>query len=231
MANQTPAEACGLPHIEPDVFDGNPRHYIQWITEFKTLIESKVSDQHLRLLYLKKYTKGNARKAIDGFLYVSQPSSYDKAQEQLKKRFGNPKSIHHEIRSRVELWEPMNDDARSLESDQKFREFSDLLDAVLMLKNEVPRLSGETHVWDIPLLIHNTILTKLPSRVVKDWRERVQSKRPEEYFPTLCDCVREAADARFNYAYSYPSSPIYHDPNVYEQRPDKAEQGTCTGVL
>mgnify|MGYP001792496242 FL=1 len=78
MANQTPAEACSLPHIEPDVFDGNPRHYIQWITEFKTLIESNVSDQHLRLLYLKKCTKGNARKAIDGFLYVSQPSSYDK---------------------------------------------------------------------------------------------------------------------------------------------------------
>lgn len=208
MSDPTSPRTCSLPPLEPEVFDGNPRQYIQWISEFNTIIESQVTDPHMRLCYLKKYTEGRARKAIEGFLYVSTPISYNKAQELLKKRFGDPKLIHHEIRMRVESWEPMNGESASAE---RLREFSDLLDTVLMLKNEVPSLSEETQAWDIPLLLHNTIITKLPRDIVKKWREKVQKKKPEEYFPTLCDCVREEADGRFDFAYIYPSSPLYKE--------------------
>ena len=56
--------------LEPMVFSGDVIQYRKWVKQFENIIESSVKDNHLRLFYLEKYTSGEAREVIEGFLQV-----------------------------------------------------------------------------------------------------------------------------------------------------------------
>ena len=56
--------------LEPMVFSGDVMQYRKWVKQFENIIEPSVKDNHLRLFYLEKYTAGEAREVIEGFLQV-----------------------------------------------------------------------------------------------------------------------------------------------------------------
>ena len=56
--------------LEPMVFSGDVMLYRKWVKQFENIIEPTVKDNHLRLFYLEKYTAGEAREVIEGYLQV-----------------------------------------------------------------------------------------------------------------------------------------------------------------
>ena len=193
-----------LPTLEPHIYSGDPTRYRQWLTEFQALIEKNVTDSYLRLFYLKKYTSGPAREAVDGQLQICAPSSYETALALLQKRFGEPQMIAEAYRRRLELWEVLDDE--NCES-TKLRRFSDFLDTCRDLKDGF--LSQHFSYWDLPQFIRNSVLSKLPKSVSSMWNNRLSSKGIKEYYSTLTDCVRDLADQMCNPCYIYPGSPLY----------------------
>lgn len=63
-----------LPRPEPEVFSGDPLDYPTWKKSSETFIERKTKDPSELLYYLGKYTSGESKEAISGFL---SPNSAD----------------------------------------------------------------------------------------------------------------------------------------------------------
>ena len=61
-----------LPVLEPDVFYGDVAKFELWLKSFETYIEAKTSSPIERLHYLGKYTGGEAKAAILGFIQLRQ---------------------------------------------------------------------------------------------------------------------------------------------------------------
>ena len=79
-----------LPLPEPKIFRGDLLHYLFWVKSFKTIIEDQTHKAAQRLFYLGKYTAGEAREAINGFLSLETSEAHSNAKKVLSDRFGNP---------------------------------------------------------------------------------------------------------------------------------------------
>lgn len=214
-----------LPTLEPQVYSGDPFRYREWIAEFQTIIEPYVKDSLCRLFYLKKYTTGLAREAIDGYLQISDASSYDRAQALLKTRFGDPSLIAGQYRRSLEFWESLDDENYSAE---KLRKFSDFLDMCRMLKEGY--LTDQLCYWDDPQFIRISILCKLPKSVAKTWHKKLCEEKTaiNQTFSVLTDCVREMADQMCRPCYIYPGSPLYQSIQQQVDKSPKCKYCKCS---
>ena len=77
-----------LPTLEPDVFYGDVAKFELWLKSFETYIEKKTSSSVERLHYLGKYTAGEARSAILGFIQLRNEDAYQQAKDKLINRYG-----------------------------------------------------------------------------------------------------------------------------------------------
>ncbi|XP_076029789.1 uncharacterized protein LOC143018315 [Oratosquilla oratoria] len=96
----SPAELVGIlnvPKVELDVFEGNPLEYNLFMTIFDELVDSKVSDPHIKLTRLLQYTKGPAKAAIKNCALVGNSAGYVQARDILKRRFGNSHLVSQQI--------------------------------------------------------------------------------------------------------------------------------------
>ena len=76
------------PLLEPDVFDGNPAYYRNFIEAFDALISFNVPKPRRKLFYLLRYTKGPAHSLVKGCQYMDDALGYLKARELLQQTFG-----------------------------------------------------------------------------------------------------------------------------------------------
>ena len=76
------------PTLEPDVFDGNPAYYRNFIEAFDALIFFNVPEPRSKLFYLLRYTKGPAHSLVKGCQYMDDALGYLKARELLQQTFG-----------------------------------------------------------------------------------------------------------------------------------------------
>ena len=76
------------PLLEPDVFDGNPAYYRNFIEAFDALISFNVPEPRRKLFYLLRYTKGPAHSLVKGCQYMDDALGYLKAREFLQQTFG-----------------------------------------------------------------------------------------------------------------------------------------------
>ena len=76
------------PLLEPDVFDGNPACYRNFIEAFDALISFNVPEPRRKLFYLLRYTKGPAHSLVKGCQYMDDVLGYQKARELLQQTFG-----------------------------------------------------------------------------------------------------------------------------------------------
>ena len=60
-----------------------------WLKSFETFIEANTTSPAERLFFLSKYTAGEAKRAIQGFLMLDGPQVYQNAKSVVIKRFGD----------------------------------------------------------------------------------------------------------------------------------------------
>lgn len=61
---------------EPIIFTGDPLKFVDWKVSFMALIGQKPLPDGEKMLYLKNYLAGEARKAVEGFFYRNSEDAY-----------------------------------------------------------------------------------------------------------------------------------------------------------
>jgi hypothetical protein len=143
-----------LPRVELAYFDGDPIFYHQFIRQFETQVESRVNDPGQRLSFLIHYTKGRAKRAIEGCVVLPPQAGYDRARNILKELFGKSHSIGRALISDLTQGAPLRATADDL------IEFSIKLENCEMTLMQMGRqadLNSETNL--------ERIVTRLPSDV------------------------------------------------------------------
>ncbi|XP_053400462.1 uncharacterized protein LOC128557274 [Mercenaria mercenaria] len=86
-------EGFNLPKPELLAFNGSVIDYTKFIKNFETNVESKVSDNRLKLSYLIQYCSGEAKSCIEDCVLLSSDDGYKRAKEILQSRYGRPQVI------------------------------------------------------------------------------------------------------------------------------------------
>ncbi|XP_053392148.1 uncharacterized protein LOC128554860 [Mercenaria mercenaria] len=86
-------EGSNLPKPELLTFSGKPTEYCKFIKNFETNIESKVTDDRLRLSYLIQYCYGEAKCCIEDCVLLEPSEGYRRARDILFSRYGRPHVI------------------------------------------------------------------------------------------------------------------------------------------
>ncbi|CAH8623863.1 unnamed protein product, partial [Schistosoma bovis] len=86
-----------LPKIDMMYFDGQPGQYYRFISQFNSVIESKLSDKGQLLSYLLYYCKGKARTAIESCVSLPSDLGYDRAKRILYDLFGKEHLVAREL--------------------------------------------------------------------------------------------------------------------------------------
>ena len=152
-----------LPLPEPETFRGDLLQYPFWLKSFQTIIEGQTDKPSQRLYYLGKYTAGEAKEAICGFLSLETSDAYTQAKKVLADRFGNPFLIADAYRKKINEWPkiPPNDGAN-------LRNYSDFLLHCQTAAKEIKYLK----VLDDP--DENQKMTrKLPRHLIDRWSREV----------------------------------------------------------
>ncbi len=111
----------GLPNMEPETFTGDLLKFPMWLNSFEALIESKTELPSERLFCLAKYTAGDARDCIQGYLTLFTEEAYAQAKYQLKTRYGDKVKVARAYRRKLEDWPSIRpNDGEAL---QKFADF------------------------------------------------------------------------------------------------------------
>ena len=93
-----------LPVAEPAVFTGNPLDYGRWASALDRMFFGMPVSDTDKLYMLEKYVAGKAREAVASLFMLSSDSSYKKAREILKTRFGHSFAITEAFRQKLEAW-------------------------------------------------------------------------------------------------------------------------------
>nr|XP_039253642.1 uncharacterized protein LOC120330761 [Styela clava] len=95
-------QRASLPNEEPEVFDGDLLKFPIWLGDFEDLIERNVRNPNRRLRYLLKYTTGDARKAIEGFMGIDDENAYNEAKATLMEWYGDSATISRAYKQKTE---------------------------------------------------------------------------------------------------------------------------------
>lgn len=148
-----------LPALEPEVFGGDRLQFYLWLNAFESFVESKVDRLGDCLHYLQRYTAGEARDTIKGFMAVRTDDSYRRAKALLIERYGDQLTIFNEFRDNLYKW------PKIVEHDGKaLTKFSDYLQYCLSMCEAIPALK----YLDDPRESQR-LLQKLPSSVAHKW--------------------------------------------------------------
>ena len=124
------------PTPKPDVFDGNPELYPLWKASFETLVGKHDIADDEKMFFLREYTSGAARNAIEALFLCPNSTSYAAAREILDTRFGDPSKVCAAFRRRLEGWPRISEkDGTGLQR------FSDFLVQLCVAKRTYPSLN------------------------------------------------------------------------------------------
>ena len=79
-----------LPLPEPDIFWGDLLQFPNWLKAFETIVKGQTTSPGQHLYYLGRFTAGEAKEAINGFITQNTTLAYKEAKTQLTSRYGNP---------------------------------------------------------------------------------------------------------------------------------------------
>lgn len=128
-----------------------------------------------KMLYLKSYLAGEARKAVEGFFYRNSEDAYQGAWEILQERYGSSFVVQKAFRDKLMKWPKIapNDPVA-------LREFSDFLQSCA---EAIPHVKGLAILNDCEE--NHKLLKKLPEWLVRRWGRVVVDEldRCQEYPP------------------------------------------------
>ncbi|XP_063052707.1 uncharacterized protein LOC134447256 [Engraulis encrasicolus] len=152
-----------LPIPEPAVFTGDPLKFIDWQLSFYALIDQRSLPVAEKMLYLKNYLAGEARKAVEGFFYRNAEDAYQGAWAVLQDRYGSPFIVQKAFRDKLVRWPKIAaNDPISL------REFADFLKGCA---EAMPHVKGLSILDDCEE--NHRLLKKLPEWLVRRWSRTV----------------------------------------------------------
>lgn len=126
---------------------------------FLTLIGRKPIPASEKMLYLKSYLTGEARRAVEGFFYRSSEDAYEGAWAVLEDRYGNPFVVQKAFRDKLMKWPQINSNDSSA-----LREFADFLKSCA---EAMPYVKGLAILNDCEE--NRKLLKKLPNWIVRKW--------------------------------------------------------------
>lgn len=179
-----------LPRLLPEEFHGDILNYPSWIQSFESIIERNTTSTAQRLFYLGKCTKGEAYKAIQGYLTLNTESSYLKAKETLQKRYGDKYLLARICKSRLTEWPVIKTN-----DGPGMRELSDFIltcKATMETTRHLASLNSEEEI--------SKIVEKLPRfvqdrwiRVVDKWLNEDQDHQCYPPFETFSEFIEKEA--------------------------------------
>lgn len=93
-----------LSPLELITFAGDHLKCIDWEISFMALIDQKPLPVCEKMLYLKHYLAGEARKAVEGFFYRNSEDAYYSALTLLQERYGNPFIVQKAFCDKLMKW-------------------------------------------------------------------------------------------------------------------------------
>ena len=176
--------AMKLPNApHPDVFNGTPDIFPMWKAAFHTLVGKYDIGADEKMYYLKQYTTGEAREAIEALFMCPGQSAYEEAMRILEERFGKASLVASGFRRRLEAWPKVSErDSKGLQR------FSDFLNQLLVAKKSYPALDCLDDEFE-----NQKMLKKLPNLLVKRWIEQVVLATDFPSFEKFCSFLSDRA--------------------------------------
>ncbi len=148
-----------LPVPEPTIFAGDPLKFVDFKMSFTILIDRKPIPVSEKMLYLKSYLTGEARKAVEGFFYRSSEDAYEGAWSVLKDRYGNPFAVQKAYRDKLMKWPKIGPN--------DFLALRDFADSLNGCAEAMPHVKGLAILNDSEE--NHKLLKKLPDWAVRKW--------------------------------------------------------------
>ena len=126
------------PDVDIDKFDGTMVEYPTFRTSFKEAVDSTVDDQRGRLNRLIKYTIGEPKELVSGFILDNTGCCYDNAIQALDKEYGDKSRIASAFMKELRQWHSIrSSDAKGFRQMHRF-----------LLKCKVMQREGHLMVLD-----------------------------------------------------------------------------------
>ena len=90
---QSLVSGFSLPRPELIQFDGDPKRYYKFISNFEVNVANRTEDSRMKLSYLIQLCSGKARECIEDCVVLEPNEGYKRAFGILKSRFGKPHII------------------------------------------------------------------------------------------------------------------------------------------
>lgn len=209
-----------LPVPEPSVFSGDPLKFVDFKMSFLTLIGRKPIPASEKMLYLKGYLTGEARKAVEGFFYRSSEDAYKGAWAVLEDRYGNPFVVQKAFRDKLMKWPKINSNDSSA-----LREFADFLKGCA---EAMPHVKGLAILNDCEE--NHKLLKKLPDWIVRKWSriavEELDASGEYPAFKRFTDFVLKEARIACNPI----ASPLFLNSRAPDEKPPKKAKAFSTSA-
>ncbi|KAK0152254.1 hypothetical protein N1851_006383 [Merluccius polli] len=209
-----------LPVPEPAVFSGDPLKFVDFKMSFLTLIGRKPIPAREKMLYLKNYLIGEARKAVEGFFYRSSEDAYEGAWAVLEDRYGNPFVVQKAFRDKLMKWPKINSyDSSAL------REFADFLKSCV---EAMPQVKGLAILNDCEE--NHKLLKKLPDWIVRKWsRIAVDELDKSGEYPAF-NRFTEFVSKEARIACNPIASPLFLNSRTPDEKPSKRAKALSTSA-
>ena len=157
-----------LPVLEPEVFDGkDPLAFPLWRLAFDALVDNRTITDTDKLNLLNKYLKGEAKRAIQGYLLLSPSEAYYKAYRVLLNRYGDHFKLAGAFKEQLRSWPRVGaTDAAGL------RDLVDFLQQCSTAQGIIPALK----LLDDES-VNGDLLRKLPAWIARKWAKKVSAYR------------------------------------------------------
>ena len=153
--------SLNLPRVVLTPFDGtDPKKFHIFMSLFDESVDSKTSDDHLKLTRLLQFTEGMAYRAIESTTLIGGSEGYAQARKILHKRFGDDFLVSENIIKEFKKESPIT-------SDTKLLEFSDYLQTSSVILKKLNRYR-EVDTQGTQL----TIVSRLPDLMKKKWKQK-----------------------------------------------------------
>lgn len=166
-----------LPRMEPEVFSGDLLQFPIWLNSFEALIEGKTDVATEKLFFLGKYTAGDARSCIQGYLTLHSEEAYVQARSMLIHRYGDKVKVGRAYKKRLEEWPVVK--AHESEKLQKLADFLWQCQAAMATVSYLSSLDSEEE--------NQKIVKKLPYHAAHRWSRVIDrclyagGRNPYEY--------------------------------------------------
>ena len=179
--------ASQLPKPELLSFDGEPKEYQTFITNFMTNVASVVDDPTKKLTYLIQHCTGKAKEVIKNCILLPKAQQFDTAVSLLQKNFGQNHTI---ARSYIDSL-VNGSQVRSNDVDALIQLSRDMTNCEIVLK----QLSFTSDLNSTETM--RNIVRRLPAHLQTKWTEeafKITRKNREPHFGDLCTFVEEKAE-------------------------------------